>query len=159
MKRLIVALLSIAILGCSAWKDFFSDNKTVIRLATQMATLQVIEREVGAEARDRKARKIKDIADSIVAVSTTGVLVSSAQIKDAVYAKVDMGTLEVSEKLLLDTLIDSVSVTVSEAVTTENINDLVDLKIIFTWVSQAAEMYIINDVQGMTQVKLAYYRI
>lgn len=149
MNKLLLPLVFVAgltLVACSALKDFFDDNTTIVKLAVQQVTLKNIEREPTPTLRSERAKKIKVIADSIVKELETGIIITPDQLRAALAIKYDLSKLEVSDQLLVNTLLDAISTSVTKEVSIDaKASGLVDLKQVFTWVSEAASLYIIGD--------------
>ena len=133
MKKIVLLFLAtVSMSACS----FFSEHKATAKLATQYATIKIID---GDRA---KAQRVREIAKEVKQYANTKPQLTVDRLIDEVKAQINWGDLDAADTLLVNALIDELSQQLTKRLGSQSLPKDLRLAVdtVVDWVISAAHL-------------------
>lgn len=131
-----IVLLFLAMVSMTSACAFLSEHKATAKLATQYATIKVID---GDRA---KAQRVREIAKEVKEYANTKAQLTVDRLIDEVKAQINWEDLDAADTLLVNALIDELSQQLTERLGSESLPKDLRLAVdtVIDWVISAAQL-------------------
>jgi PBP1b-binding outer membrane lipoprotein LpoB len=143
MKKILAAVLSIALLsGCTA-VQWAKDNPESAVLAVKSGTLAFVEQVDPVQRRVERAEEVIVVVNFILSQMDSSTSATVSTLTSSVKSQIDWNSLDAYERLLLDSLIYSIQQRLEDRVGSGILEDedKVVVKQVLVWAKSAAEVY------------------